>query len=289
MNEKFPEIVTNPELIRANIRSVVDKCFPTFRFPLKFGSMSITDGNVDTMDCAGVRTEFSEKDLDSKTFVQDVKDVYEVMGWNIVDRLWKDFIGELKQCKPRGMVRCQADSFTPWSKSSNPYINLGFLCEDIDEEDENRINGYRLDTFLVCEKDFYKFVTNSIVKEKVDEEITKIKGAYEAAVYLKGHCDDIRYSLKTREPGIWVIGVPDDILPEGSLIGICSYERKSGVNLYVVVDRHFGSIYKKDNILGTPINVRVVEDENSVKITAWLKMFVDIEDAKDVFCLENVI
>ncbi len=301
--QEFPEIITNPEVVRELIRKeMINEMYPLFMFPFKLV------GNIDEFkevfkgDVVGPYTEFNKNDLKLTSFERDVARVYRAMAWNIGDRLNKTFFETIKEnIKTSDEITLISNKFIKWSeKEATRLEDIKNLCKLIHQKE-----GYELKIVFVNSDNYYEFwdeVVDSDGNTVINydkEDLLNVKPICDRAIYLK----DVK---------VWLIGV--DEIPEGSMVGVCARFGNYLIEILTGLDSKFGNFDYNIKSPNIPINIKICEgirainkkgsnsifspwsssfefeeDLNSIVIGSWLDFKVNVKKPDGAFYLENVI
>jgi len=320
--QEFPEIITNPEVVRELIRdSIVGMGYPLFGTRFKSVGEAKDLRNIlylsgESAMGAKVRTtffgnrfsdwvtwphvsSFTEEIKPSKVNIQDyasclndkAKRTYFGMGWELGNQLNKKFFEEIKnQSVTSHEINDISKNFIKWSENVVDVLNdIDKLCNQVKMR-----RWCKLDALFVDIENYHEFWDHV---ETADEDLENRKRIYSI-------CDTAAYLDDSK---IWLIGVKDSVIPEGSMVGICSLRDNSLVEILTGIDPLFGKQeeYYDDPISSLksniPLNVNIIKGANEfleekdptikdvVTIETWLDFKVNVKKPCGAFYLENVI
>lgn len=261
MKVDFPEITTNPDLIREEIKSeMVNNNYPFFGF--YFDILKDSDEFRKLPGSGEIKIKYSVEVLDTDLLpqvteneyekgwptglmprlklsclnhdiTQDVKNVYVLMAQKLCNQMCDQVFNAIKsKTHPSDEMVKLSKTFTKWRFGSfgqessnlkaNPIQNLKDLCDVVDNKRGEKLCAVYVNAANYDE--FLSHIQNFDINEPVTEDARKI---YSRVVYLK-------------DLSICLIGTKR--LPEGSIVGVCNHFGNPEVRFVSVLNERFGKL-----------------------------------------------
>ena len=194
-----------------------------------------------------------------------------------------------------------SSKFSKWSETPCDVLQqLADLRSFVEKE-----NGYKLDIVFVNERNYYEF-WDHVTSDCLDLDES---GGFKSYVKdIHKICNKASY---LKDLDLWLVGVSDDneVVPEGTIIGVCSYIGEPLVGILYGYDPQFGQSVDESRDLDTknlirdniPLNINIFKggsedeerkDETSkdrITIESWIDFKVCLRSLNAAFYLEDVI
>jgi hypothetical protein len=216
-----------------------------------------------------VKASFKKGVENNPRFMNIVKNTYASMAWAIAYQVNTDLIAELIANKAAATTQFDIKTSGVWDgNSADPVKDIRAIAQDI-----NAKNGYRLDTILVHDTNYYELFDfleqDDYDYQYVRDQIAPNRNFYDKVIYLK-------------TPGCWVVGLPEGAgMTAGSIIGVGTFQNMPCVENYSYSDPDFAATTIADESIGEaniPLSVNPWNspDGRSTQVEAWInsKVFV---------------